>query len=262
MGESPRAKAMAHMSPAKRRKVDEPEAGDDFAKPDLRIVVENEVVDVHSLILVMVSPVFRTMLAADMSEKESKQIVLPDKSANEFRTFWDILQPLTATKVTTKNAVFLSKWASEYQIDSLKRSCEEFMLAQMPVDVPSLLHASLYGLSRRLEQCVREITEHVPAHLTDIEAALPNMSDDILQQLWPGLCSGAGLKRFDMPSSGVIRTMFPFIAAAARAPHHHILCNEIGQWPSKASFSISRASQVSGWLQDRLDDLKRRGLFK
>ena len=96
--------------------------------PDLQVIVEEETFEAHTLILATVSPVFRQMLNTSMSEGLWTQVKLPGKSKEEFKEFLDILQPKTTTKLTEKNVVFLSCWADEYQVETLKTSCEEFLM--------------------------------------------------------------------------------------------------------------------------------------
>ena len=61
---------------------------------DLTIVIEDQRVEVHSLILMMVSPVFRQMLSVDMGERATREVVLAGKKKSEFDVLWKIVQPL------------------------------------------------------------------------------------------------------------------------------------------------------------------------
>ena len=73
-------------------------------EPDVALVVESEEFKVHSLILMMVSPVFRQMLTHGMGERLSRVIQLPDKKKDEFKVFWDVIQPMTTCRITNGNA--------------------------------------------------------------------------------------------------------------------------------------------------------------
>ena len=65
------------LPPEKRAKTS---FGHDFSlATDLTIVIEDQRVEVHSLILMMVSPVFRQMLAVDMGERTKREINLASK---------------------------------------------------------------------------------------------------------------------------------------------------------------------------------------
>mmetsp|Transcript_12699 Transcript_12699/g.28945 ORF Transcript_12699/g.28945 Transcript_12699/m.28945 type:complete len:144 (+) Transcript_12699:67-498(+) len=59
--------------------------------PDIEIHAGDEIVEAHSIILMMSSPVFRQMLSTNMSEGRSGTIHLPEKNAVELRCFLDSL---------------------------------------------------------------------------------------------------------------------------------------------------------------------------
>ena len=74
---------------------------------------------VHSLVLMVNSPVFRRMLETDMDERHTGEIKLPGKSRAEFLDFVDSLQIATQSPLTADSATYLSRWADEYQVDAL-----------------------------------------------------------------------------------------------------------------------------------------------
>ena len=61
---------------------------------DLTVVMENEKVEVHSLILMMVSPVFKQMLSANMEERKKREIILPDGQQCQNADFDQLVQAL------------------------------------------------------------------------------------------------------------------------------------------------------------------------
>ena len=92
-------------------------------EPDIEIRAGSEVIEAHSIILMMSSPVFRQMLTTNMSESRCGQISLPDKSAAELRCFIDSLSTVTMRPLTDASAIFLAAWAEEYEVLSLKDMC-------------------------------------------------------------------------------------------------------------------------------------------
>ena len=207
--------AMAGEPPTKCRKTDD----DNGFSPDtdLSVVVEDEKFEVHSVIFAMVSPVFRAMLAAPMAERMNKEIFLPDKKKEEFRVFWNVLQPMSTTALTKDNAEFLSRWAEEYQVSLLKTRCEDFMMEHSKVDVAGVQHALRYGLPRRFAQCIREISADLPQHMDELTRLGKDMPEELLQRLWPSICEKAGIPLFDMPALEKVHSMWPFIEASVRS---------------------------------------------
>ena len=60
-----------------------------------------------------------------MSEGLQKQVKLPGKQKDEFAEFWGILQPMISTELTKDNVAFLTRWADEYQVETLRTRCEK-----------------------------------------------------------------------------------------------------------------------------------------
>ena len=121
---------------------------------DVKIVVGDGEVSVHSVILILASPVFEKMLSSCMHEGSATEITLPGKKRSEFVTFYKALQLYSMEPLTEDSAVFLSCWADEYQIEALKTKCEEYLVSSVPVDSSSLKHAMTYGMHKRVTQCV------------------------------------------------------------------------------------------------------------
>ena len=65
------------------------------------------------------------MLNTSMSEGLQKQVKLPGKQKDEFAEFWGILQPMISTELTKDNVAFLTRWADEYQVETLRTRCEK-----------------------------------------------------------------------------------------------------------------------------------------
>mmetsp|Transcript_110386 Transcript_110386/g.313200 ORF Transcript_110386/g.313200 Transcript_110386/m.313200 type:complete len:245 (-) Transcript_110386:321-1055(-) len=217
-------------SPAsKRQKVSEHRGYS--IEPDVTLVVEGEEFKVQSLILMMVSPVFRQMLTLEMDERRNRVIHLPDKKKDEFKVFWNVLQPMSQVLISASNAVFLSRWANEYDVEAMKSKCEDILCAG-PVDFPLWQHAVAHNLTRLEGICARTITARLADHVGSMTALIGTVSEEILQKIWPHLCKQAKIEAVDMPTASAIRSFWPFISKAVRlgaakdnAPADYLWCS-------------------------------------
>jgi len=196
--------------PAKRAKSD----------PDLKIIVDDGEVMVHSLILMLASPVFDRMLSSSMREGSGAEARLPGKTEVEFSTFYKSLQLNTMEPLTPESATFLCRWADEYQIDALKSKCEQHLIQFAPVDSASLKHAVTYKLQERAAQCVDVMKKDVAKYLDELRTLADEGMGMVehLQAVWPIICEKAEIISIvEMPAPDVVRAMWPFLAAAVRA---------------------------------------------
>merc|ERR1719249_170181 len=112
--------------PVKRARVDDVRSFSD--EPDVSVQVEDEVFEVHSVVLMLASPFFKSTMTSSMSESSSGIITLHDKKKCEFQTFMDAIKPGTVLDIDRKNVYILSRWADEYQVDGLKHRCEQYLI--------------------------------------------------------------------------------------------------------------------------------------
>jgi hypothetical protein len=186
------------------------------AESDLDVEVEGEIFPVHSAILMITSPVFRQMLTHRMSEASSRRIDLPGKRKDEFKVFWQVMQPFSDIEVSTDTALFLARWSDEYQVDALKAKCEKHLMAEAPITVDALMHAVECNLSERVAQCVCHLSEHMRARtISQLSAETP---ENVLSLLWPGICKAADMPQsmHSMPPVQYVRALWPFIDKAVR----------------------------------------------
>ena len=85
----------------------------------VKIIADDGEVAVHSLILILASPVFEKMLSSCMQEGSATEIKFPGKKQSEFVTFYESLQLHSMEPLTADRAIFFSCWADEYQIEAL-----------------------------------------------------------------------------------------------------------------------------------------------
>ena len=108
----------------------------DFSVPwkcsDVVLVVERQKFHVHRYTLAMWSPVFEKMFTSWFKEKKSCEIPLPDKKASEIRELLLIIYPTKSGKawktVTNENCYFLLKLADEYQMEDIRKKCEDVLV--------------------------------------------------------------------------------------------------------------------------------------
>lgn len=235
---------------------------------DLKIDVGGETFEVHSIILMMASPVFRTMLTTSMSEASSAVVKLPGKEAAEFRCFYDSLSTATFPSLTNQRATFLSRWADEYEVSQLKERCEVHLMEHAPVDGPGLEHAITHGLEKRVAQCVRVMKKDLTKHMDNIVRLVTPSMEEHLRELWPTIARQAGLSwSLPMPAIEEIKGMWPFVIQAVKLNHEvkevkpkahrfAILKESASQWPGLLFAHLPRSASADEkgrtWLQATL----------
>ena len=104
----------------------------DFSQPwtisDLVLVVEGKRFHVHRCILSMCSPVFDRMLTSDFKEKNASEIPLPGKKADEIEELLRAIYPYVQHRINEENCFSLLELSCEYQMDRLKKRCEQYFL--------------------------------------------------------------------------------------------------------------------------------------
>ena len=247
-------------------------------EPDLCVVLEGDDVLVHSVVLMGASPVIRQMLQADMSERHTGRVHLPDKSRAEFLDFVSMLELVRQTPLNDERAVYLSRWANEYEVEALTKLCEDHMLAKMPVDASNfaatLEHAVAHNLPRlaaaAIDVAAADICGLVRSPLT-LELLLS--CDEHAHKLWKPLCSAAGIALPSCeapPPADHIKSMVPFVYCAIRtAARRKALVDKIKCLPrdiglvcphasrmvdTAATYGMNSLLSESGWVALLRDD--------
>lgn len=138
----------------------------DFLEPwklsDVVLIVEDQKFHVHRSILAFWSPVFEKMFTSEFKEKNNDEIPLPGKKESEIKLLLLMLYPsLEEKQVTKRNCYFLFKLAHEYQIASITRKCEAFMVTMVKQRVENdvlamLIYGQKYQLKTLIMTCVYE----------------------------------------------------------------------------------------------------------
>ena len=237
-------------SPAKRPR----------SAPDLKIVVDDGELEVHSVILEYASPVFAKMLSSAMKEGSGTSIQLPGKKFTELDTFYKELQLCTMKPLTKETAIFLTHWAEEYQVDSLKDKCEAYLLASVPVTGQALHHAVKYGVHKRTKQCLDVMKGDLAKHVNDLEVLTEKGCEEHLKQMWPLILREGGLQPSPLPPAEHVKSMWPFVAHALRtAPRLRQLVRlkgECASWQIDLMVvlpcSHSADEKAKTWLTEKL----------
>jgi len=128
---------------------------------DVVLVVEGQKLHVHRSTLSIWSPVFNTMFTSDFKEKNSVEIPLPGKKAQEIKLLLQIMYDTSWNRsiMTKENCYFLLDIAHEYQMSSIILLCENFLVSvvkgKKEKDVLTvLLVGQKYELKTLIKSCV------------------------------------------------------------------------------------------------------------
>jgi hypothetical protein len=180
----------------------------------------------------------------------------------------DLICPFTFKanlRISPAMAVFLSKWADEYQIQALTEKCERILLGQ-PVDGAALQHAVKYNLPRRRAQCITAMQRNIERYIDDLSVLTSRECEEHLKALWPQMVKAAGLAEGTvLPPVEHLKSMWPFLAQAVRlqvkAVNYAQLRAEAQLWPSQLYSHLPTSGKADEkartWLsfQLRLHDI-------
>ena len=101
------------------------------------------------------SPVFDAMFTSDFKEKNSVEIPLPGKKADEMKVLLQIIYDTSWNRsiLTKENCYFLLNLAHEYQIASIIQMCEGFLVSMVKGKREDVLTVLLVGQKYNLETC-------------------------------------------------------------------------------------------------------------
>ena len=199
---------------ASRNSTAGPPGSPDFSVPwkwnDVVLVVERQKFHVHRHILAMWSPVFEKMFTSEFKEKTLSEIPLPGKKASEIKKLLLIIYPTTSGKawksITDENCHFLVKLADEYQMDDIRKRCEDVLVdlvSKKPGNsfLSDLTFAQTYKLEKLLETIINKARElrlqnlknHEMYHKMDphiykqiVEGIIQNLEDPLEEDLLEG----------------------------------------------------------------------------
>ncbi|XP_057339993.1 speckle-type POZ protein-like [Microplitis mediator] len=136
---------------------------------DVELIVQEQKIQAHKLILMVRSPVFRAMLTTDMRENREKTITIKDMDSEVFKS---MLEFIYTDKVNDLDDVAeqLLEAADKYQIHTLKELCAESLCKSVTIDNASrlLVLAYLHNAKEMLEFILNFIVINA-SHVTTTE---------------------------------------------------------------------------------------------
>jgi hypothetical protein len=172
------------------------------------------------------------MLTNGMLEGVNGTVKLTDKDPEEFKLFYGMLHTSTVEPLTEQTAMVLSRWADEYQVESLKCICEHYLIVNVPYNSQAaLLHAVHCNLPRRLRQCMDWMLSDLDNNFNKLAPLAVPGHKTLMQEVWQAVCnkvSYGGRSRYlvpqgeqlgdkPMPPLDHVRSMWPFVAASLQA---------------------------------------------
>ena len=161
-----------------------------FSKPwklsDVILLVEEEKFHVHRAVLALSSPVFEKMFSSEFQEKDKNEVTLPDKKASEVEELLLMLYPSVAEKqITEENCFFLVNLAHEYQIETIVRRCEDFMVENVKTKakdciIAELIFARKYELVRLKRATIEQACNLSLEELKNDKMYDPIKDDDLM----------------------------------------------------------------------------------
>lgn len=147
---------------------------------DLTLIVQGKKMYVSKAVLALASPVFTRMFESDFMEKNKEEIELKDKKHVDVVEFLLSIYPSTRKPVTMDNVFQILPLADEYQVDSLKKDCEQCLMQELSarwghkccVTICRFLQqAALYGLDKLEETCIEELRHKTQREIDTGESA-------------------------------------------------------------------------------------------
>ena len=182
-----------------RKSKADPPGAPDFSAPwkcsDVVLVVERQQFHVHRYTLAMWSPVFEKMFTSEFKEKNSCEIPLPGKKASEIRELLLVIYPTKTGKawrtVTNQNCYFLLKLADEYQMEDIRKRCEDVLVGLVSKKPGNTFLADLsFAQSYKLEKLLRTIINRArQLNLSDFQSheMYAKMDPSIYKQIAEGM---------------------------------------------------------------------------
>nr|ABI14179.1 tramtrack [Pfiesteria piscicida] len=182
-------------------------ADDDLNDFTVDFVDKGAQVRVNSSVLALASPVFRAMLASNMSEAASKRVELKELGSPEgFLSFYMWLVPFGSAqqKLTLETIDDVLVFADYYEVGPLKEQCEQFLLTLEP-SIKRLLQSEKHGLSKLRQKCVAHVSTSIQEDLALLKSH-PDLLLEVAQHLRARATSEALARSSALSSASLSRT--------------------------------------------------------
>lgn len=175
---------------------------------DVVLVVEDQKFHVHRFVLALWSPVFKMMFTSEFREKRLCEIPLPDKKASEIKKLLLIIYPTVSEKgwesVTNDNCYFLFKLADEYQMDTIKQRCEDFLVKKVTSAVGNaFLNELRFAQSHKSEKLVQTIVDKAVCELRLDDFKSHAMYNEIEPDIYKQIVEGM-IKKYENSRLGTV----------------------------------------------------------
>lgn len=127
----------------------------------------------------MWSPVFEKMLTSEFVERDAKEITLPGKKADEIEVLLKIMYSQgRARQIREENCQFLLELAEEYQMDTVKELCCEYLSGNLQdtTCVKFYMIAERFRLDSLLKETLQQ-TKYLPWRTLDEDAYFDKLHD-------------------------------------------------------------------------------------
>ena len=171
----------------------------DFSEPwkfsDVVLVVEDQKFHVHRSTLSIWSPVFEAMFTSMFKERNMHEIPLPGKKASEIKELLLIIYPTVSetgwNTVRNENCYSLVKLADEYQMDAIKKRCEDFLVKEVSWSrgntfLDHLTFAQTHKLDKLVETIIGKASKLLLSDFKTHEM-YDKMEPDIYKQIAEGM---------------------------------------------------------------------------
>jgi len=128
---------------------------------DIKIIVSDGSIGAHRAVLAARSPVFHSMFAHDLKEKELSTINISDMSIEACQAFLNYIYGNIQSEEFLVHRLALLSAADKYDIADLKEACHDSLLED--IDTKNVLErlqsASLYQLPKLKTSCLRYLVK-------------------------------------------------------------------------------------------------------
>ncbi|KAL7298622.1 hypothetical protein TKK_0008390 [Trichogramma kaykai] len=151
---------------------------------DVKLIVEEEEIPAHKIVLAAVSPVFRAMFTHDMLENEENFVKITDTTENIVTAMLRFIYTGKLDVTETNKIIELLAVADKYQIDSLKIKCGKMLYSDLSSEnaIDILVAAHKYKLENLKDETLKFVTTHT--HLLSNPEKMKQLDD---HDIWMNL---------------------------------------------------------------------------
>lgn len=157
--------------------------------PDLEIIISNEILKVHKIILASRNDVFKAMLDSQMIESKKNCIEITDCDPSAFKVF---LAHLYTSQVAPEHiSLDLLMIAEKYLDDSLKQRCFEKLGNEISMEnlIETVQVATQFNFEELITACQKFIIENFKKLIGTPELAIILKNEILISEVLKGLCS-------------------------------------------------------------------------